>query len=113
MDETDESYTNNKRTITIPNGIKVIEVYGVVTNSDDFQGMEVTVSSNNKVWFDSNNTVGDESYAEFSGYVGVTPNKQYTITLNFAISGGYPIINSYYIRYSPEINNKAPTIYDY
>lgn len=114
MDETGESYTNGKRTFTIPNGIKVIEVYGNVTNSDGFLGMRVTVSSNNKVWFDDSNTVGDESYSEFSGYVGVTPNKQYTIITNFnAISGGYPIIDSFYIRYSPEINNKTPTIYDY
>lgn len=75
--------------------------------------MYATVSSNNKVWFDDNNITGDASYIEFSGYVGVTPNKQYTITVSFSTNSGYPIVDRYYIRYSPEINNKTPTIYDY
>lgn len=96
------------RTITIPNGIHVIEVYAVGRNEDSSTDEQVYMSiySNNKTWY----TDAQDGYVLFYGYVGVTPNKQYTVTLDIiATSSSYRL----QIKYSPEINNKSPTIYDY
>ena len=96
------------RTITIPNGIHVIEVYAVGNPEDSSTDEQVYMSiySNNKTWY-TDTQDGDVS---FYGYIGVTPNKQYTVTLDIiAVSSSYRL----QIKYSPEINNKAPTVYDY
>lgn len=96
------------RTITIPNGIHVIEVYAVGRNEDSSTDEQVymSIGSNNKEWY----TDTQDSSVVFYKYIGVTPNKQYTVTLDIiATSSSYRL----QIKYSPEINNKTPTIYDY
>lgn len=100
-----------RKTITIPNGIKVIEVYGYSQNADIFEGMNIKVYSDNKTWFYAE----DENIAYVKGYVGVTPNKQYTVTMSASTDSteDYLDIETFYIKYSPEINNKTPDIYDY
>ena len=46
------------------------------------------------------------------GYIGVTPNKEYTVTVS-ADSPDRVYIDRFYIEYSPEINKQTPTITDY
>lgn len=97
--------------ITIPNGVKVIEVYGYAyMNNETHYGIQMKVKSNNKVWAEAN---GDEA-AEFNRYIGVTSNKQYTINM-YARSrmGEDYTIETFYIKYSPEINKQTPTVTDY
>ena len=99
------------RTITIPNGIHVIEVYANASSShEEDYPVYMTVSSNNKQWYrggDYGETVS------FLGYIGVTPNKRYSIRVYVGVRGGESYIDRFYIKYSPEINNKTPTLTDY
>ena len=99
------------RTITIPNGIHVIEVYANASSShEEDYPFYMTVSSNNKQWYYG----GDYSETvSFLGYIGVTPNKQYSIRVFARVRGGESCIDRFYIKYSPEINNKTPTLTDY
>lgn len=102
-------YDKTTKTITIPNGVKVIELYASC-NSDghiDEAWVSITVSSNNKQWYSN----GDINNVASTEYIGVTPNKQYTVTV--VASGEDEYQGYFYIKYSPEINNKTPTIYDY
>ena len=65
--------------------------------------------SGNKPWLSN-----DDYYdVETDGYIGVTPNKQYTVEVSADTPYGRVYIDRFYIRYSPEINNKTPTITDY
>ena len=100
------------KTITIPNGVKVIEVYAsAVASTDNYDAMTlIEVSSNNKVWL-ANESVA-ATYVD--GYVGVTPNKQYTVKVRCANSDSFTTyIDTFQIIYSPEINNKTPIADDY
>ena len=103
-------YDKTTKTITIPNGVKVIELYASCDMEDshvDEATVSISVSSNNKQWC-SNAEINCVSCTE---YIGVTPNQQYAVTV---VAGGeYEYRGYFYIRYSPEINNKTPTIYDY
>ena len=67
----------------------------------------ISVSSNNKQWHND----GDINSVEYTDYIGVTPNKQYTVTVEASGEDSYNA--HFYIKYSPEINNKAPTVTDY
>ena len=56
----------------------------------------------------------DDYYdVETDGYIGVTPNKQYTVTVSADIDHGRVFIDRFYIEYSPEINKQTPTVTDY
>lgn len=92
----------------------MIDVYASCSTPDDnTDPISITVSSttnsNYKFWLSNDN------YYDVStqGYIGVTPNKQYTVTASANAHEGSAYINSFYIRYSPEINNKTPTVTDY
>ena len=109
----DESYVyDTTRTITIPNGVKVIEVY-VEAGSDnqiESEMVYINVSSSNKSWYGSSGNYG----AIIRGYVGVTPNKQYAVALSVnSRLDDTAIAYRYYIKYSPEINKQTPTVTDY
>lgn len=83
-------------------------MYAVGRNEDSSTDEQVymSIGSNNKEWY----TDTQDSSVIFYKYIGVTPNKQYTVTLDIiATSSSYRL----QIKYSPEINNKTPTIYDY
>ena len=108
----DESnFANITRVITIPNKVKVISVSAYGENDNDIahwedRPIDMRVKSSNRLWY----TGSDNGSTSFSVYIGVTPNKQYTIRAN--VSGADALMNLY-IGYSPEINNETPTIYDY
>ena len=101
------------RTITIPNGVSVVEVYGRAVNIDSEPAeVSIVVVNNytNKAWLSSYNL--DD--VEFGGYVGVSPNKRYSIRVSTNThTGASSEIETFYIKYSPEINNKTPTVTDY
>lgn len=101
------------RTITIPDGVSVIEVYGRAINIDSEPAdISIVIVNNytNRAWLSSYNT--DD--VEVGGYVGVSPNKRYSIRVTTSADNGASTdIQTFYIRYSPEINNKTPTITDY
>ena len=63
----------------------------------------------NKPWIEN------EGYFEINvqGYIGVTPNKQYTVKVSAYTPYGRVYIDSFYIEYSPEINKQTPTVIDY
>lgn len=98
------------RTITIPNGIHVIEVYTSASGETEDYPLHMSVSSNNKLWYYGKD---DGGLVSFQGYIGVTQNKQYSIRVLARIRGGDSSIDRFYIEYSPEINNKTPTVTDY
>lgn len=110
----DERNTYNDditRTITIPSGIHVIEVYAEASAQHELDmPLFMTVSSNNKQWYRGGNNDGPIA---FRGYIGVTQNKQYSIRVYAVVRGGDSYIDRFYIRYSPEINKQTPDIYDY
>ena len=108
----DESSTNTDyitKTITIPNGVKVINVYASCYSDDNTDPISISVFSNYKSWL-SNDSYYD---VETDEYIGVTPNKQYTVTASANVHDGHAYIDRFYIEYSPEINNKTPTVTDY
>lgn len=94
------------RTITIPNGVKVIDARAAINGIENDIWLEI--SSNNKRWLYMRDLHNEVS---LQGYIGVSPNKQYTVTLNG--SGDSNTVYDFSIEYSPEINNKTPTITDY
>lgn len=98
---------------TIPNGVKVIEVYAsayITNNTEHNISLSVISSSSDSDWILIHGTTS----IYHTVYVGVTPNKEYCIrTLAETREGEDCKIDRLYIKYSPEINNKTPTIYDY
>lgn len=102
------SYFNATETfnITIPNNVHVVEVYAV-GDSHYYPEVFMRIYSKTKEWGHSD--TGD--YVEISEYIGVTPNKQYSVTVDVDPPGAE--VSEFYIKYSPEINNKTPAVTDY
>ena len=99
------------RTITIPNNVHVIDAYAYAENnsgsvSDEYRDISVEIYRDNKRW-GRNSSTGSVSCHQ---YIGVTPNKQYTVNM---YADGNDVYSSFCIEYSPEINNTTPTITDY
>lgn len=88
----------------------MIEVYARASGETDDYPLHMIVSSNNKQWYYDKD---DGGLVSFQGYIGVTQNKQYSILVRVKVRGGNSSIDRFYIRYSPEINNKTPTVTDY
>ena len=108
----DRSNDDNSITeyITIPNGVKAIEVYAAAHITDNTDHLINLYISSNKSWFCSS------GYMEIDGtvYVGVTPNKRYTVYVDTKTRDGEDCrIDRFYIKYSLAINNKTPTVTDY
>lgn len=97
---------------TIPNGVKVIEVYASAYITDGTMHIiNLSVVNGSGVsWI----FISDENRIDHTVYVGVTPNKQYYIR-TYAETREIKDckISRLYIRYSPEINRRTPTIIDY
>lgn len=106
MHETSRFDTGKTYSITIPNNVHVVEVYAA-GSSHHYEEASMRVFSTKKYWGESDTG----QYVEISEYIGVTPNKQYSVTVDIVPPGAD--IESFYIRYSPEINNKTPTVTDY
>lgn len=96
--------------ITIPNGVKVIEVYTsahITDNTDHWIGLNIV---SGKISFSDGNYMSIDSTA----YFGVIPNRHYSVYVETATREMEDCeIDRFYIRYSPEINKKTPTVTDY
>ena len=96
------------KTITIPSGVKVINVYASCYSRGVDDIISISVSGN-KPWLSNDDYYDVATY----GYIGVTPNKQYTVEVSADTPYRRVYIDSFYIKYSPEINKQTPDVYDY
>ena len=100
---------NTTVTITVPAGVKVLKVEGDIYHEP---GGEVTLdvySVNSKKYWLSVYTY-ESTYDIW--YVGVTPNKSYTLKLSTS-SGTGTESGDVTISYSQSINNQTPKVTDY
>ena len=97
---------------TIPNGVKVIEVYAsayITYGTEHIISLKVSRSS-----YESWINISDEYSISEKVYVGVTPNKEYSIYTEAETREQEDCkIDRLYIKYSQEINKKTPTVTDY
>lgn len=100
---------NTTVTITVPAGVKVLKVSGAVSHENEGEvGLDVYSVNSKKYWLSIYN------HGDASGiwYVGVTPNKSYTLKLtSYSITGAES--GSVTISYSQSINNQTPKVTDY
>ena len=96
-------------TITVPAGVKVLKVEGDVSHEHE-GGVALDVYSVNgkKYWL----SLWDYGSAHDIWYVGVTPNKSYTLKLSASSETGTEA-GSVTISYSQSINNQRPKVTDY
>lgn len=100
---------NTTVTITVPAGVKVLKVEGDVYHEHE-GGVALDVYSvNSKKYWLSLYNYGDASDI---WYVGVTPNKSYTLKLSTDSESGTES-GSVTISYSQSINNQTPKVTDY
>lgn len=97
--------------LTIPSGVKVLEVYLSIDSLNEGVESYISILNNkgDKTWADVQGWWEDGFPDYITNYVGVTPGKTYSLYINMDVEGD----SSGYIAYSPTINNKTPTIYDY
>lgn len=100
---------NRTVTITVPAGVKVLKVKGDVYH--EYEGevaLDVYSVNGKKYWL----SLWGYEYTYDIWYVGVTPNKSYTLKLSTDnktdIESG-----SVTISYSQSINNQTPKVTDY
>lgn len=100
---------NTTVTITVPAGVKVLKVEGEIYHEPG-GGVALDVYSVNgkKYWLSL--WVYENSYDIW--YVGVTPNKSYTLKLSTDSETGTES-GSVTISYSQSINNQTPKVTDY
>lgn len=106
LDTTD---VNTTVTITVPAGVKVLKVDGGVYHEHEGEvALDVYSVNSKKYWLSL------YYYGEASGicYVGVTPNKSYTLKLS-TDSETDTESGSVIISYSQSINNQTPNVTDY
>lgn len=94
--------------ITIPAGVNVIHAGGEINGSIVGEYCYCSMYSSTKTWFSA---AGEDS-AGATNYIGVTPQKNYRITVDYSAevsgTGG-----SAFIRYSQRINGVTPDVLDY
>ena len=100
---------NTTVTITVPAGVKVLKVSGEVYHEHE-GGVALDVYSVNgkKYWL----SLWDYESTYDIWYVGVTPNKSYTLKLSTSSESGAES-GSVTISYSQSINNQTPKVTDY
>lgn len=100
---------NTTVTITVPAGVKVLKVEGDVYNEHEGEvALDVYSVNSKKYWL----SVYNYEYASDIWYVGVTPNKSYTLKLSTSSETGTES-GSVVISYSQSINNQTPKVTDY
>lgn len=100
---------NTTVTITVPAGVKVLKVSGDVYHENEGEvALDVYSVNSKKYWLSVFNYEG----ASDIWYVGVTPNKSYTLTLSTDSETGTES-GSVTISYSQSINNQTPKVTDY
>lgn len=100
---------NTTVTITVPAGVKVLKVEGDVYQEHEGEVVLDVYSVNGKKYWLS--LFGYESAYDI-WYVGVTPNKSYTLKLSTDSETGTES-GSVTISYSQSINNQTPRVTDY
>lgn len=96
-------------TITVPAGVKVLKVEGDVYHEHEGEvALDVYSVNSKKYWL----SVYNYEYASDIWYVGVTPNKSYTLKLSTSSETGTES-GSVTISYSQSINNQTPKVTDY
>lgn len=100
---------NTTVTITVPAGVKVLKVSGDVYHEHEGEVVLDVYSVNSKKYWLS---VYNYKYASDIWYVGVTPNKSYTLKLS-TDSETNTESGSVVISYSQSINNQTPKVTDY
>lgn len=100
---------NTTVTITVPTGVKVLKVEGNVYHEHEGEvALDVYSVNGKKYWL----SVYNYEYASDIWYVGVTPNKSYTLKLSTDSETGTES-GSVVISYSQSINNQTPKVTDY
>lgn len=100
---------NTTVTITVPAGVKVLKVSGDVYHEHEGEvALDVYSVNSKKYWL----SVYNYEYASDIWYVGVTPNKSYTLKLSTSSETGTES-GSVVISYSQSINNQTPKVTDY
>jgi hypothetical protein len=100
---------NTTVTITVPAGVKVLKVEGDVYHEHEGEvALDVYSVNGKKYWL----SVYNYEYASDIRYVGVTPNKSYTLKLSTDSETGTES-GSVVISYSQSINNQKPKVTDY
>lgn len=100
---------NTTVTITVPAGVKVLKVSGDVYHEHEGEvALDVYSVNSKKYWL----SVYNYEYASDIWYVGVTPNKSYTLNLSTDSETGTES-GSVTISYSQSINNQTPKVTDY
>lgn len=100
---------NTTVTITVPAGVKVLKVDGDVYHEHEGEvALDVYSVNSKKYWL----SVYNYEYANDIWYVGVTPNKSYTLKLSTDSETGTES-GSVTISYSQSINNQTPKVTDY
>lgn len=100
---------NTTVTITVPAGVKVLKVSGDVYHEHEGEVALAVYSVNGKKYWLS---LWDYKNAYDIWYVGVTPNKSYTLKLSTDSETGTES-GSVTISYSQSINNQTPKVTDY
>lgn len=100
---------NTTVTITVPAGVKVLKVEGDVYHEHEGKVALGVYSVNGKKYWLS--LWGYENAYDI-WYVGVTPNKSYTLKLATDSETGTEL-GSVTISYSQSINNQTPKVTDY
>lgn len=100
---------NTTVTITVPAGVKVLKVEGGVYHEQEGEvALDVYSVNSKKYWL----SVYNYNHASDIWYVGVTPNKSYTLKLS-TDSETDTESGSVTISYSQSINNQTPKVTDY
>lgn len=100
---------NTTVTITVPAGVKVLKVEGDVYHEHEGEvALDVYSVNGKKYWL----SLWDYESAYGSRYIGVTPNKSYTLKLSTDSETGTES-GSVTISYSQSINNQTPSVTDY
>ena len=100
---------NTTVTITVPAGVKVLKVSGDVYHEHEGEvALDVYSVKSKKYWL----SVYNYEYASDIWYVGVTPNKSYTLKLLTDSETGTES-GSVVISYSQSTNNQTPKVTDY
>lgn len=100
---------NTTVTITVPAGVKVLKVEGDVYHEHEGEvALDVYSVNSKKYWL----SVYNYGNASDIWYVGVTPNKSYTLKLS-TDSETDTESGSVTISYSQSINNQTPKVTDY
>lgn len=100
---------NRTVTITVPAGVRVLKVAGDVYHEHEGEvALDVYSVNGKKYWL---SLWGYENAYDI-WYVGVTPNKSYTLKLSTDSETGAES-GSVTISYSQSINNQTPKVTDY